>query len=286
MNGQLYPIHNGDVTLYVRQSGYSGTQYEFVGIKVADDDNFYMPHVSHFNAYIPEKVPCVGLSEMLFEHYKALADTQLQDYLDRHLNDALDPEAFKQFWHQAGVLPKMKHNKNLNLERVIDGLIGIEINSTICFYNLAAHEPAGYQERYHSEQDVATTPLRVFYDNYLQQLLALEQNKRGLAPPVYTALARLNEFLAGKRSLKFVMKDGAVHELKPHYSGDVTLHQLLRYEPQAAMPFSLNNSYDCKPQLGRDRPLTDLDYLQYGKQRFVIDAAALSGFERKEAEAA
>jgi hypothetical protein len=278
MTEQLYPIPYGDVTLYVRSSGYSGTQFETVGLTIEGDNNFYMPHVSNFSRVNLNGRPCVDLSEMLFAHYKSLADAQLQDYLERHINDTLDPLTFKQFWHDIGKQPKPEKVQNLQLEHMIDGLIGVEIGNAICVYNLAANEPAGYSERYYSDRALATTPMRVFYGNQLSQLLALEQYKRGLAPPVYSELARLQAFLEGKKSLKLVMKDGAEHTLKHHSQGDVYLRMLLDYNGG----FSLYDSYDCKPHLNGNS-LADLDYLQYGKQRFMIDAAALGQFVQEDA---
>ena len=166
---------------------------------------------------------------------------------------------------------------------MIDGLVGIEVNHTVCVYNFAAHEPAGYKALYH-DKELATTPMRVFYGDCLPQLLALEQHKRGLAPPVYTELARLNAFLEGKKSVKLVMKDGAVHELKPNHG--VFMSDLLHYSPECETPFCLKDAYHLKPRFDHNRPLAGLDYLQYGKQQFYIDAQALGRFARGEVVAA
>jgi hypothetical protein len=281
MSDKLYPIKNGDVTLYVQMS-CNGTQFDFKGFTVKGDGNFYMPSVSDFNRINLDGRPCVDIGDFLFEKYKALADAQLREYLERHIHDALSPQDFESFWHEAGQPLSFKHSKTLREKRVIDGLVGIEINNTVCVYNFAALEPAGYKALYRDEE-LATTPMRVFYGDHLARLLALEQHERGMAPPAYAELARLDAFLEGKKSVKLVMKDGSVHELKPHYGGDVSLHALLHYEPLNDTPFWFNNSHDLKPRFERCAPLAGLAYLQHGKQQFVIDVDALGRFERKEA---
>ena len=283
MSEKLYPIQNGDVTLYVRTS--NGTQFDFKGFTAEGDGNFYMPYMSPYSRIDLDGRPCVSIEDYLFEKYKAWADAQLQACLERHIHDALSPKDFGSFWHEAGKQPAFRHSKNLRMGRVIDGLVGIEINNTVCNYNFAAQEPAGYRAHFRDEE-LATTPLRVFYGDWLSPLLALEQHCCGLAPPIYTELARLNAFLKGKKSVKLVMKDGAVHEYKRHNGCDIHLRALLSYAPHNVLPFGLNDCYDIRPQFGCSRPLADLAYLQHGKQQFVIDVDALGRFERKEADVA
>jgi len=280
-NNTLYQIKNDDVTLYVEMS-YKGTQFDYKGFTVEGDSNFYMPSLTKFNQINLDGRPCVDICDYLFDKYKALADAQLLEHLERHILDTLSPEDFNDFWQQAGQQPTFKHSKELREKQVIDGLVGIEINRAVCFYNFAAHEPAGYRALF-QDKELATTPMRVFYGDHLKQLLALEQYKRGLAPPMYTELARLNAFLEGKKSVKLVMKDSAVHEFKPNY--DLFVSGLLDYWPECKTPFRLKNAYHLKPGFGSSRSLTDLDYLQFGKQQFAIDTDALGRFTREEAAA-
>ena len=280
---KLFPVKNGKVTLYVHTN--DGTQFDFEGFIVKGDGNLYMPYIGAHDRTSLDGRPCVSIEDHLFEKYKALADAQLAEYLEKHINDALVATDFSSFWYDAGKPPTFRYDENLRLERVIDGLVGIEINHTVCIYNFAAGKLAGYRMRY-QDAEQATTPLKVFYGDRLVQILLLEQYRRGLAPPVYAELARLNAFLEGKKSVKLVMKDGVVHEYKHHNGCDIYLSTLFSYSPDNAMPISLNDCYDLKPRFVRGRPLTDLDYLQYGKHRFVIDMAALGQFERKGAGAA
>ena len=277
---KLFSIKNGKVTLYVHTN--NGIQFDFEGFTVKGDGNMYMPYIGAHNSADLGGRPRISIEDHLFEKYKALADVQLAEYLEQHIHDALSAEDFSSFWQNAGRSPAFRYDKNLRLERVIDGLVGLEINHTICLYSFATGKPAGYRMRYR-DAELSTTPLKVFYGDRLAQLLVLEQYRRSLAPPVYEELARLNAFLEGKKSVKLVMKDGAVHEFKHHSGCDVYLSALFSYTPDSAMPFCLNDCYDLRPQFERNRLLADLDYFQYGKQRFAVDMKALGQFGRKEA---
>lgn len=276
MKNNLYQIKNGAVTLYVRAEREA--HFSFSGLVVEDDENVYTPN--DFCSCAAGR-PHVGLREHLFAVYEAKANEQLADYLEQHINDPLLTMGFTDFWSKAGIKPEFSYRKSICLDQVADGIVGIVINGCTCSYSVVAKEPAGYTRCFGRTQ-LPVTPMSVFYGDEVNQLLALEQYRRGMAPPAYTELARLNAFLEGKKSIKLVMKNGVVHEFKPNYG--VYLHELLNYTPQSATPFSFNNSYYSKPRLQRGHPLSDLAYLQYGKQQFVIDVDALSKFEREEVE--
>jgi len=277
---KLYPIRNGPVTVYVRRK-YGGEEFEFKGLVVDGDDSYYAPY-----ADIGSRIqlddgehPCVGLYSFLKDVYKAMADAELAAYLEVHIRDwsiyLCDSRDTPRVWYSAGQFPEHRRHTNLVLERGVNGIIGYELDHVVCLYDLVSKKHVGFKSG-HNDKDTQITPMEVFYGLYLDQLLALEQHKRGTAPPAYAELARLAAFLEGKKSVKLVMKDGGVHELKPHNGCDVSLSRLLSIVPgNETAPFLLCDDYDLRPRFGRCRRLADLDYLQHGKHRFVIDAAAL-----------
>jgi hypothetical protein len=280
MEEKLYTIHNGKVTLYVRRE-YGGEKFEFKGLMVEDDASYYTPFADEDSRIRLDdgEHPCAGLYAYLEDVYKAMADAELADYLEEHIRDRdfyiCDRRDTPQVWYTAGHVPEPRHHTNLVLERVIDGIIGYEVDHTICLYDLVNKKHIGYKSGFR-DAEVQTTPMRVFYGKYLEQLLALEQHKRGAAPPAYTELTRLAAFLKDKKSVKLVMKDGGLHELKPHNGCDVSLSRLLSIDPtDEKYPFTLHDDYDLKPRFERGRHLADLDCIRYGRHSFVLDAAAL-----------
>jgi hypothetical protein len=222
---------------------------------------------------------CVGLYDYLKGVYKALADAELAAYLEAHINDrdfyVCDKRDTPRLWYAAGQIPEYRRHSKLVLERVIDGIIGYELDQIVCLYDFVNKKHLGFRIA-HNGKTVRTTPMKVFYGSQLEQLLALEQHKRGTAPPAYSELTRLAAFLEGKKSVKLVMKDGGVHELKPHNGCDVSLSRLLYIVPtNEKYPFTLHDDYDLKPRFEHGRHLADLDCLRYGRHSFVLNAAAL-----------
>ena len=287
MSGKPYQIQNGSMTLYVDMK-YEGTTFEFSGFTIDGDESFYQPCIGVRDSDLAQGRPRVDLNQYLFDKFKALADEELKEYLNRHISDMTihDPsrDTCALVWHIAGQEPAIRFQKSVQCKYVIDGIVGIEINHTVCFYDFASNEIAGYRNAWNAYEDkpLNTTPMRVFYGEYLDRLLALEQYKRGLAPPYYVELAKLNRFLDGKKSVKLVMKNGAVHEYKHHYGYEVYLRALLSFHPENAAPFSLEDNYDLKPRFSGNRPVDELDYLQYGREKHYIDPAVLKQFSVSE----
>ena len=211
--------------------------------------------------------------------YKAQADAELATHLEEHIRDRdfyiRDRRDSPRLWYSAGHPPEYRRHTNLALERVIDGIVGYEMDYIVCLYDLVNKKRLGFQSA-HNGKTVRTTPMGVFYGLYLDQLMALEQHKRGAAPPAYSELTRLAAFLEGKKSIKLVMKDGGVHELKPHNGCDVSISRLLSIVPtDESYPFTLHDDFDLRPRFERGRHLADLDCIRYGRHSFVLDAAAL-----------
>jgi hypothetical protein len=274
MSKALYPITNGKVTLYTSLN-YKGTAFEFEGFTVERDaENLFMPYVVKNNASSVDGRKCLNIREYLVNQYKTLADEQLQSYIEQHLNDygiyELTSNCFSNILKYAGEEPDMNFHDELKLDQVIDGIVGIRINHTVCKYNFADGKPVGYFDD--NNKPLPKTPLNVFYGGVLDRLLAVEQYRRGLAPPVYTEFAKLNSFLKGKKSVKLVMKNGSVFDYRN--GGDVHISCILSL---TARGFTFNNSYRFTSKIA-NQPVEELDYFQFGKKKYIIDTAALQRF--------
>jgi len=280
MPDKLLAILNGSVTLYVCPD-YSSESFAFKGLTVEGDETFYAENVDeyHRKQFDVGGRSCVDLCDYLKDVYQAMADAELADYLEKHINDrkfyCCESRDIFPIWYFAGQSPQYRRHTKLVLERVVNGIVGYEVDYTVCWYDFVNKKHIGFKNAQRNET-VPTTPMRVFYGQNLNQLLALEQHKRGTAPPAYTELVRLAAFLKGKKSVKLVMKDGSIHELKPHNGCEVSLSRLLSILPaDENHPFMLHDDYDLKPRFERGRLLADLDYFQHGRRRFTLDTKAL-----------
>jgi len=278
MSEPLYPIQKGAFTYYLKGK-YNGIDFELVGFTIDGVEGFYkIYHSSYSHEEIPGH-PCIDISEYLLEKLKAFADVELQAYIEENINDYTIYEksdySGKDIWENAGIEPDRETATNLDCSKIVDGIVSLSLNgSNITTYDFTKEEFTGIHPLY-GDKDRVVAPLMAVYGEVLDWILAMEQHKRGIAPPVYDEMLRLRIFLQGKKSLKLVMKNGTVHEFKPHY-GDISLFSILE---DTGCEFVLKNSYYAKPEL-KSQPLAALDYLQYGRTKFVIDLDAINTFER------
>jgi hypothetical protein len=272
----MYQIKSGAVTLYLDMK-YDDTTFALKGFTVDGDGNFYQTDINSYNV---DNRPRVALEEHLLDKFRTLADEELTEYLEEHIRDMSiytpAEDGFGRFWQNAGQKQNVQIYSSARYDKTIDGIVGLELNQRICLYDFVNKKVTGYIDDYNKDKSLDTTLMKVFYSMYLDQILALEQYNRGLAPPIYTELAKLNRFLNGKKSVKLVMKDGTLHDYKHHNGSEVYIGSLLHFNPEdTANPFILEDSYDLKPRFACKRPVAELDYLMYGKEKYVIDTDAL-----------
>ena len=277
MSAVLYSIQKDKFTFYLK-CNYTGIEFGLIGFTMDGVEGFFM---KDFSIYSDDKVeghPCISLSDHLFARLKTEADAELKVYLDKNITDysiyISSNTDFKDIWRYAGKEPQHRIDRELDCSRILDGIVGLVVNNYLATYSFAVSKFIGLRPRYRDEP-VSVTPMTVLYDDVLARMLAHEQYSRGVAPPMYHEMVRLSTFLAEKKSLKIVMKDGTVHELKPR-RGEIYLSSLLEC---AGSRFVLNDNCSITPRLGRNEPLPSLDYLQYGRNQFVIDAEALNTFK-------
>lgn len=284
MMKELLPIVSGDITLYVKPN-YKETEFSLEGFTVKRDHANYYCLSLYGASYscIPEERTPIEISEYLLSYYKDLADAQLQESLETQtvtcdLQQLENEEQYKDFWAEA-ICSAGKEIKNdihgdVLLEKIRTGIVVFEIGSTYCRYDFIKNQHIGYFNSHDNEVDIS--PMQLFYGGVFLKHLALEQHRQGIAPPAYTELVKLGDFLRDKKSLKLVMKNGVVHEYKNNYGGDVTARDLLVSGfLENRTVFFLNDNYYMKPRFAKNLPLSELDYLQFGRNKHYIDAAAL-----------
>lgn len=89
----------------------------------------------------------------------------------------------------------------------------------------------------------------------LKKILAYEQYKKGLTPPFYNEVAKINEFLEGKKTVTLVLNDGGRRQVPAQISNILaTNHKEFWINTQ------LNNM-----------DITNLRAIEYGKKELVIN---------------
>ena len=272
MSEPLYSIQKGKFTYYLECS-HTGIEFKFIGFTIEGTEGFFKKyHYDHSKEEVSGH-PCIDISAYLLEKLKIDADIELKEYLEKHISDYSTYEksdsASKDLWENAGVEVCQDNRADLDCSKVMDGIVTLSINGYNAVYDFNEGKFTDIHSIY-GDKDKTITPMEAVYGDVLDQMLAMEQYKRGLAPPVYTEMIRLREYLEGKKSLKLVMKNGDVHVLKAQ-SDTIYLFTLLK---DTGCEFMLADNYLMKPRLVARKSLAELDYFQYGHSKFVIDIEA------------
>ena len=278
---KLYEIKNGNITVYVESRG---REFKFMGFTVYDNpESYYVVYKSPYDP-VPDNRIAVEMGKYLFNLYKAEADIQLQ----KHINDNINDYAFYceyqdnsfPFWsgiiNTAGIEPKIKTDYDVDLTGIMDGIVTLSTNNVNCKFDFIERKSIGFDPHYTRDTPVVSA-MEIFYrDRVLNELVALEQYKRGVGVPAYGELVKLREFLQEKKSVKLVMKSGEIYDLK---KDSLIVRDILgHYHSEGKLCFNLNNSYYARPHMKYVHLLSELDYLQYGRHKHYINEANLLNY--------
>lgn len=285
MNTELFPIVQGDTTLYAKPN-HNGMVYSVVGFTVKRDlEHYYcVSPSSATNDAIPEGMVAIGIADYLLAFYKGVADQQLNDEIERQVTTCdmqhlLNEELYKRFWTNAITLAGKEVPKDedvhASLVSIVKGVVTCTIDRVTCIYDFNKGEHIAFRDEYRGKL-LDVTPVKIFYGKTLLYRIAEEQNKRGLAPMAYMELTRLNQFLQEKKSVKLVMKDGKVYDIRPYLGSELQARNILsaNYNDDR-MVYVLRDSYVMKSRLTEDVDLDELDYLQFRNIKHYINAKAL-----------
>jgi hypothetical protein len=279
---KLYEIKNGAVTLYVDK--WLGKEFRFKAFTVESDKDNYFVESNISDRYCPDNRKSVHIEDYLYKLYKAEADVQLRNYIDKNINrydfyNETDNNDFK-FWgnviNNAGLEPLCHHHCELNFSELTEGIVRIVMNHIHCRYSFVEKKTLEYIPPSYAKSEKIKSALEVMYSGKLNEYLALEQYRLGLAVPAYDELAKLREFLKDKKSVKLVMKSRKIHELKKDSLQVTDILKHFSYDDKLC--FWLNNDYWLKPRIEQCQPLEQLDYLQHGKHQHYINREKLSKY--------
>ena len=254
---KLYKIENGDVTIYVR-SGIRGS-FEFEKMTIKNKPGIV------FKTYVyKEEENMVSIGEYVYKKLKNIIDQRLQQYVKDNISryDFYTKKSeynenifFERFYTFKDKYTEKRCDYNTSLNDIVEGIATLSVNNCKCKFNLV------------KDEFIDMTPLSKFYSEHdLNLMVAIEQYKQGTAHKIFTEIVNLNKFLEGKKSIKLILKDGRVIDLKCQYG--VSVSKILRLIKDK---FYIDDNYDMKPRLGEKLPLEALDYLQFGKKQYRIN---------------
>ncbi len=264
----VYKIQNNDFTILLERPDGNGN-FGFYGLIVNNNpDVIYLPYVSEWTKKEEGKI-YISLYHYINDKVKKQADVQLKEYIDKNINnqDFYTKKFFRNHLFADGELPIVERDVRLYLDGIGDGIVYFKINS--CYsgkYDIMQDKIIMLEHSYDNKE---VTLLDVFYGDYLNYIIAVEQYNRGIAHKTFTEIVNLNKFLKGKKSIKIVLKDGRIFKLKKDIIKAYDILSIIGDK------FFINDSYYFKPRLNERVSLSELDYLQYGKMTYKINVENL-----------
>lgn len=275
----MYEIKANDLTILLNNPNSEG-KFEFEGLILnRQPDTVYRRYIPYIDeGYEGKKI--ISISNYLFDKMKAAADEQLEKYIQDNINN-MDFYTEKGesgnyiFWGRYNInfidkYPKIEDSRSrIGLNDIVEGIASCSINRSICEYDFIQDKITITKYEYGDNREM--TPLEVFYGGSLNHIVAVEQYRKGTAHPAFTEIVNLNKFLEGKKSVKIILKDGQVIEYKNAYgiySGDI-----LELYPSG---FYIDDNYRMSPRINKHLPISELDYLQFGKNIYRINTDNLN----------
>jgi len=275
-NEKIYEIKNGEVTILVK-SDYRNAKFDFKGLMVSNKPNIlFKDYVSSYDEKIEGK-SSIQMSTYILEKLKEIASNELKEYLERNINRTdfyykKDEYGEYSFWKELYLfknkMPKIEENITLSYDYIADGIAEGAINGICCVFDFLQDDFISFRKQHDSNnKQKSITPFNIFYKHYRNLILALEQYKRRMAHKAFSEIIRLNEFLEGKKSIKLYFKDGLVVEYKDNYG--IRINSIIEIIENK---FYIARNYSFRPELKSKKLISELDYLQYGKNKYIINA--------------
>lgn len=234
----------------------------------------------------------INITEVIREKIRNIVDRELQKYIENNINNIDYITEFSvreysnytsksfEFLREASEFGNDIRNDieavkkyNIALKQVDNGIIRLYTDS----YSRASFEYNLEKQEFNiSDEEILK---RVYSDKILKLILAYEQYTRGITPPIYNEIAKINQFLEDKKSVTFELYNGTKVKAETRLSnildikdtGDIYIADKYTNKVIEGTPIEY-----CKC-LG-----TELKCLKYGKNVLEIDSKSLSSLKVKE----
>lgn len=228
----------------------------------------------------------INITEVIREKIKNIVEKELQKFIDSNINNTdyitefsvreYSNQTTKSFEFLKNAIDFGENIRNdteavkkyyIALKQVDKGIVELytdRYGGTSFEYNLEK------QEFNISNEEILK---KVYSDEKLKLILAYEQYTRGLTPPIYNEIAKINQFLEEKKSVTFELQNGTKVKAEARlYSilnirdtGDIYIADRYTNKVIEGAPIEY-----CK-NLG-----TELKSIKYGRNVLEIDSKALS----------
>lgn len=290
----IYQIVNGSITLYITQD-YSGLNFGFKGFTMERDPNHFYTNLS------PTLLENIGLdlkgrsvieiSDFVAAYYRNRAAVEQQVYISRRIagNETIDgTEPSAPFWKdalsQGGRTIQPEDIGSESYRGIAEGIVDCTIGRSRCRYDFVIGEHIGAYSIYEQapEKKLNISVRDLLYQGKELLFLAEELERQGIAPPAYSEIRRINQFLEGKKTARLVLNCGFTYELKARRNvGFLRADDLFDVNRSnghvAIIPAAYRKNF--MPHLSDDVSLHDFKCLEHGRQRYFFRIGDLKTLE-------
>lgn len=287
---RIYQIVNGSITLYVTQD-YSGLNFSLKGFTMERDPDHFYTNLS------PASLENIGLdlkgrsvieiSDFVAAYYRSKADAEQKVTISNRLagSEKIDgTEPFASFWKdalsQGGRTIRPEDIGSESYRGIAEGIVDCTIGRSRCRYDFVIGQHIGAYSIYEQapEKKLNISIRELLYQGKELLLLAEELERQGIAPPAYSEIRRINQFLEAKKTARLVLNSNFTYELKARKNiGFLRADDLLDITCDdghvAIIPAAYRKNFT--PHLSDDIPLHEFKCLEHGRQRYFLRIGAL-----------
>ena len=234
----------------------------------------------------------INITEVIREKIRNIMDKELQKYIDDNINNNDYITEFSVKEYSNNTTKSFEFLKNaidfgenirndteavkkyyIALNQVDNGIVGLytdRYGGTSFEYNLEK------QEFNITDEEILR---KVYSDEKLKLILAYEQYTKGLTPPIYNEIAKINQFLEEKKSVTFELQNGTKVKAEAH------LYNILNIRDTGEIYISdryTNKTIEGTPIEYCKSLATELKSIKYGKNVLEIDSKSLKSLNLEE----
>ena len=237
----------------------------------------------------------IDITEMIREKIKSIVEKELEKYVENNINNITYITQAKiiefsdynsivfEFLGEAYKFGQDVRNDDeaikrygISIQKINEGIVEY---GTDRYYNQNKFEYDIEKNRFSIDDEEIL--LTIYSEKELKLILAYEQYKRGLTPPIYNEIAKINEFLKDKKTVSFELKNGTVIKAEANLSNILQIQN--NGEIYIADKYG-NKVVEGNPINYRQCLGTELKCLKYAKNVLLLDSKAFEKIEFEEQE--
>lgn len=232
-----------------------------------------------------KKIPVVDIKEIIRYQLTNILEEELRKFVEKNINNISyffedleqsdsnnnkyyrTPDFLDPMYIGEDVLQEENKSIDSKVKNTLENVMYDEISNGIVKYGYFSCSKQSVKVNLY-EKKIITPANEILTEMYseklLKNVLAYEQYKRGITPSFYNEIAKINEFLKGKKHVTVIMNDGTegkaeadINDILYFYDGEISIRTYFLNVPNSDI-----NNY---------KNINNLKCLRYGKNELNIN---------------